>query len=145
MIMKLKSINFPELSFKLTNNNPQPQKGNVLELKLNPQFKRAVLNVNTNDNVKLLNLICSMPSTYTDPKPFDLTVSIMGVFEVEDFEPTQFQYEATSVLFPYLRMAISNLTNMACFPPINLPLMENGILFPEDRYVANVKDIKTDD
>lgn len=129
MKISLKGINFSELKFKL-NNLPQQK----TEFKITPNFKRTVVGNKTNDKTKLLNLICSIESSFSDPKPFDLVVSILGNFECEDdFYLKELEVKGTELLYPYLRSAISNLMTLANFPPINLPVLQDGILFPEDK------------
>ena len=131
MKMQLKVISFPELSFKL--NNINPAQNNKFEIK--PRFERQIKIANENPHIHIVNLICSIISTENDKKPFNLVVNISGVFEIEDefYDEKEFAKEATKFIFPYLRSAISSLTMTANITPLHLPILPDGILFPEDR------------
>ena len=62
-----------------------------------------------------------------------------GIFETDaadDDTRKEAVVRATSLLYPYLRAAITNLTTTALAAPIVLPVM-NGPLFPEDREKAD--------
>ena len=66
-------------------------------------------------------------------------MTLVGTFEVEDApagsdQEREFVIEATKLLFPYLRAAVTNLTASAYISPLNLPVL-NGPIFPEDRDV----------
>ena len=66
-------------------------------------------------------------------------MTLVGTFEVEDApagseQEREFVIEATKMLFPYLRAAVTNLTASAYVAPLNLPVI-NGPIFPEDRDV----------
>ena len=78
-------------------------------------------------------------STEAEPKPFDIHVTLVGTFEVEDVatgseQEREFVIEGTKLLFPYLRAAVTNLTASAYVAPLNLPVI-SGPIFPEDRDV----------
>jgi preprotein translocase subunit SecB len=83
-------------------------------------------------------LSVKVESTEAEPKPFDLNVAIVGVFELAEEVDAQterdFVIQATTTLYPYLRAMVTNLTAQAYISPLNLPLI-NGPLFPEDRDV----------
>ena len=59
------------------------------------------------------------------------------MFEVEvanESEERSFVIEATKLIYPYLRAAVTNLTASAYIAPLNLPVI-TGPIFPEDRDV----------
>ncbi len=62
---------------------------------------------------------------------------MVGIFDVEaenKEEERDFVIQATSLVYPYLRAAVTNLTASAAIAPLNLPVL-NGPIFPEDRDV----------
>ena len=127
-MIKLIKMNYSELVFKLNNIVLKDQ-----EIKINPTYKRAVKEHKVDLNKKILELTCSVTSSYSEPKPFDVIVSIIAEFDVsQDISITQFSREATQMMYPYLGSAIVNLMSTANFPPIYLNPLPNGILFKED-------------
>lgn len=132
MKMEFKGVTAEELSFKLNRVRLNPEE----RLDIKPQFSRQVRKVNNNDKLNFVALSVKIESTETEPKPFNLNVTLVGVFEVEDVkndaEERNFVIEATKLVYPYLRSAVTNLTANAYIAPLNLPVI-NGPLFPEDR------------
>lgn len=130
--MEFKGVTAEELSFKLNRVRLNPEE----RLDIKPQFSRQVRKVNNNDKLNFVALSVKIESTETEPKPFNLNVTLVGVFEVEDVkndaEERNFVIEATKLVYPYLRSAVTNLTANAYIAPLNLPVI-NGPLFPEDR------------
>ena len=69
----------------------------------------------------------------------------MGIYELAEVadarQERDFVIEATSMLYPYLRSMVTNLTAQAYIQPLNLPVL-NGPIFPEDRdtYAFSVSD-----
>lgn len=127
----LKGIRAEEMRFALT--NVRVTKDTRFDLK--PAFSRQVRRVVDNEKVFLVALAVKIENTEESPKPFDLTVRITGIFETAastDEERKAFTVEATEVLYPYLRAAVTNLTTAAFAAPIVLPVV-NGAIFPEDR------------
>ena len=127
-----KGITAEELSFKLNRVRIEPNQ----RLDIKPQFSRQVRKANENAKLNFIALSVKIESTESEPKPFDINVTLVGVFELES-EPAQneeraFVIEATQMLYPYLRAAVSNLTAQAYISPLNLPVI-NGPIFPEDR------------
>lgn len=127
-----KGITGEELSFKLNRVRLNPED----KLDIKPQFSRQVRKVNGNDKLNFVVLSVKIESTDAEPKPFNINVTLVGVFEVEDVkndaEERRFVIEATKVVYPYLRAAVTNLTANAYIAPLNLPVI-SGPLFPEDR------------
>jgi preprotein translocase subunit SecB len=129
-----KGITTEELSYKLNRVRIDPQQ----RLDIRPQFSRQVRKANDNPKLNFVSLSVKIESTEQEPKPFNIDVSIVGIFELEE-EPNaqqerEFVIEATGVLYPYLRAMVTNLTAQALISPLNLPLI-TGPLFPEDRDV----------
>lgn len=129
-----KGITTEQLSFKLNRVRLDPQQ----RLDIKPQFSRQVRKANENNKLIFVNLAVRIQSTEAEPKPFDVEVSVVGVYELAEVVDAQqereFVIEATGMLYPYLRAAVTNLTAQAYISPLNLPII-NGPIFPEDRDV----------
>ena len=130
-----KGITTEELSYKLNRVQIAPNQ----RLDIKPQFARQVRKPNDNKKLVFISLAVKIESTEQEPKPFDLNVNLVGVYELEKEDYTQqeeraFVIEATQMLYPYLRAAVTNLTAQAYVSPLNLPIL-NGPIFPEDRDV----------
>ena len=134
LIMKIdfKGITAEELSLKLNRVKLNPED----KLDIKPQFSRQVRKVNGNDKLNFISLAVKIESTEAEPKPFDINATLVGIFEVEDIknpaEERKFVIEATKIVYPYLRAAVTNLTASAFIAPLNLPVI-SGPIFPEDR------------
>ncbi|MGN1104924.1 MAG: protein-export chaperone SecB [Candidatus Coproplasma sp.] len=131
----LKVISMEELSFRLNRVQIAPNQ----RLDVKPQFARQVRKANDNKKLIFIALSVKIESTEAEPKPFDINVGLVGMYELgsEDYtaeEERAFVIEATSHLYPYLRAAVTNLTAQAYITPLNLPVI-NGPIFPEDRDV----------
>ena len=129
-----KGITTEELSYKLNRIKIEPNQ----RLDIKPQFSRQVRKANENPKLNFIALSVKIESTESEPKPFDINVTVVGVFELESApnqnEERSFVIEATQMLYPYLRAAVTNLTAQAYISPLNLPVI-NGPIFPEDRDV----------
>jgi preprotein translocase subunit SecB len=136
-----KGITCEDLSYKLNRVRIDPQQ----RLDIKPQFSRQVRKANDNPKLNFVALSVKVESTEAEPKPFNINVGIVGVFELAEEPDAQqereFVIEATSLLYPYLRSMVTNLTAQAFISPLNLPII-NGPIFPEDRdmYAFSVGD-----
>lgn len=132
MKIDFKGITGEELSFKLNRIKLNPDD----KLDIKPQFSRQVRKVNGNDKLNFVALSVKIESTETEPKPFDILATMVGIFEVEEAngasDERRFVIEATKIVYPYLRAAVTNLTAGAYIAPLNLPVI-SGPIFPEDR------------
>lgn len=130
-----KGITTEELSFKLNRVQIEPNQ----RVDIKPQFARQVRKPNDNRKLVFISLAVKVESKADEPKPFNLDVNLVGVFELEkeDYtaqEERAFVIDATQLLYPYLRAAVTNLTAQAYISPLNLPAI-TGPIFPEDRDV----------
>ncbi|MCM1546013.1 MAG: protein-export chaperone SecB [Clostridiales bacterium] len=130
-----KGITTEELSYKLNRVQIAPNQ----RLDIKPQFARQVRKPNDNKKLVFVSLAVKIESTEQEPKPFNLDVALVGVYELEkeDYTPQEeraFVIEATQMLYPYLRAAVTNLTAQSYVSPLNLPVI-SGPIFPEDRDV----------
>lgn len=133
MKIDFKGITAEEISFKLNRVKINPQD----KLDIKPQFSRQVRKVNGNDKLNFVALSVKIESTEAEPKPFNINVTLVGIYEVEvanKEEERDFVIQATKELYPYVRAAVTNLTASAYISPLNLPTL-TGPLFPEDKDV----------
>ncbi|MBO5286083.1 MAG: protein-export chaperone SecB [Clostridia bacterium] len=134
MKYSLKGITTEELSFKKTTVKIEP--GQKIEIK--PKFSREVKTLIANKSIKFVNLTVKVESTETEPKPFEIIVSLTGVYETDipdDFSEKKFVVEATKEIYAYLRASVNNLTALSFVSPFVLPSLSEP-LFPEDRIEA---------
>ena len=131
----LKGLTADELYFKV---NPIKATAET-KFEIKPLFSRQIRQANENPE-------CKIETKEDEPKPFNLTVRLMGVFEVKnmnnDDDRRIFAINATETMFPYLRAAVTNLTADALVNPLTLPVVPGSTLFPEDRgttgYTLNI-------
>ena len=129
----LRGITAEELTY--TMNRIKMDKNTKFEIK--PQFSRTVRRVQENDKLWFLALEVKVESTEDSPKPFDLKVRLVGMFEAEDLQDEQDKQDLvinmTEIVYPYLRAAVSSITANAFINPMILPVIPAGTMFPEDR------------
>lgn len=102
-------------------------------IKLNPTFDRGIKKINK-DSAKII-LGFEIKSTEENPSPFNLSIVISGIFELNDWESKDtdiMKYNTLSVLFPFLRSLIATVTANASIPPYILPVININALFDED-------------
>ncbi len=130
----LRGITAEELNYSI--NRIKVDQNTKIEIK--PQFSRTVRRVQENDKLWFLALEVKVESTEDSPKPFNLKARLVGVFEAEDIQDEMDRRDLvinmTEVVYPYLRAAVSSLTSTAFLnPPMTLPVVPAGTMFPEDR------------
>lgn len=129
----LKGVTAEELSFKVNNvkiENPR--------FEIKPAFSRQVRRAtNDSSNIYVVALSCKIESTEAEPKPFNVSVNYIGIFETDginsDEERKLFAIKATEILLPFVRAGVANLTSTAMINPLMLPVIPGDILFPDDR------------
>ena len=129
----LRGITAEELTYTI--NRVQMAPNTKFEIK--PQFSRTIRRVQENDKLYFVSLEVKVESTETEPKPFNLKVRLVGIFEAEDVVTAEdnqvLAISTTEIVYPYLRNAVSALTSNAFVNPLMLPVIPAGTLFPEDR------------
>lgn len=101
------------------------------ELRILPNFQRAVTKLNANDAIIKL----SVKIDNSDKSlPFALNVTVSGLFSMENWfdEPQRRQImeqSSVTILYPYLRALVNTLTANANIPPYSLPLLNIADLF----------------
>ena len=138
----LKGLTADELYFKV---NPIKATADT-KFEIKPLFSRQIRQANENPEINVVMLECKIETNEKEPKPFNLTVRLMGVFEVKNMESDDdrriFAINATETMFPYLRASVTNLTADELVNPLTLPVVPGATLFPEDRgttgYTLNI-------
>ena len=129
----LRGITAEELSY--TMNHIKADKDTKFEIK--PQFSHTIRRVKENDKIWLVGLEVKVESTEDSPKPFNMKVRLVGLFEAEDVNTDEdkqvLAISTTEIVYPYLRAAVSALTSNAFIQPLMLPVIPAGMMFPEDQ------------
>ena len=127
----LRGITAEELTYTI--NRIKMERNAKFEIK--PQFSRTIRRVQENDKLYFVSLEVKVESTEAEPKPFNLKVRLVGIFEAEEVntdEDRQVLAISTTEIV-YLRSAVSALTANAFINPLILPVIPAGTMFPEDR------------
>ena len=100
------------------------------EISIIPELQRLVDKVD--GNKAIVKLFFRVKKT--DVIPFDINVTICGLFECDNWETTQdglyfINTTSTQILFPYLRQAISTITGMSNIAQYVLPVVNVSTLF----------------
>ena len=129
----LRGITAEELNYSI--NRIKVDQNTKIEIK--PQFSRTVRRVQENDKVWFVSLEVKVESSENEPKPFNLKVRLVGMFEAEDIQDEldrrDLVINMTEIVYPYLRAAVSAVTANAFINPMMLPVIPAGTMFPEDR------------
>ena len=129
----LRGITAEELTYTI--NRVQMAPNTKFEIK--PQFSRTIRRVQENEKLYFVSLEVKVESTEKEPKPFNLKVRLVGIFEAEDVVTDEdkqiLAISTTEIVYPYLRAAVSSLTANAFINPMMLPVIPAGTMFPEDR------------
>ncbi len=128
----LRGITAEELSY--TMNRIKMDQNTRFEIK--PQFSRTIRQVKENPKLWFVTMEVKVESTEAEPKPFNLKVRLVGMFEAEDVNTAEdkqvLAISTTEIIYPYLRAAVSALTANAFINPMMLPVIPAGTMFPED-------------
>jgi preprotein translocase subunit SecB len=137
----LRGITAEEISY--TMNKIKVDKDTRFEIK--PQFSRTIRQVKENEKLWFVTMEVKVESTESEPKPFNLKVRLVGMFEAEDVNTAEdkqvLAISTTEIIYPYLRAAVSALTANAFINPLMLPVIPAGTMFPEDRGEAPSQDL----
>ena len=109
----MKALSAEELSFEVNRIQATPE----TRFAIKPVFSRRIRQANENPEINFVTLECSIKSTEEEPKPFNITVRMAGVFEVKNMKTDEdkrfFALNATETMFPFVRAAVANLTAAA--------------------------------
>jgi preprotein translocase subunit SecB len=123
-VSKLQLVNYQVQELRINRNNDFDYSKESVEIKTKIEKKISKID---NDKV-LVSLRVIVPES--KEIPFSAYVEIMGVFSLNKWESKDnaplIKSNACVILFPFLRAALSNLTNLAGFPPYILPIYDLG-------------------
>ncbi len=129
----LRGITAEEMNYSMNRIKIDPS----TKIEIAPKYSRTVRRVKENDKLWFLTLEVVVESTQESPKPFNLKVKLVGIFEAEeienDLDRQDLVINMTEIVYPYLRAAVSSLTANAFINPLILPVIPAGTMFPEDR------------
>ena len=76
----LRGINAEELSYTINRIKIDPN----TRIEIQPQFSRTIRQVKENDKLWFVTMEVKIESTEQSPKPFNVKVRLVGIFEAED-------------------------------------------------------------
>lgn len=128
--MYLNGYNITDLSIRL---NPNFKPTNEL-ISVNPIFKRSITKIDENTAIVVLSVEIQDDGN----KPFLGRIIIQGTFRCENWENDSdgiflINETSTSILFPYLRHALSEATTLLNIPTFTLPVVNTVSLFKNKR------------
>ncbi len=131
---KMLGMHCEDMRFRLNVVKAEPQ----TKFEIKPEFNRQLKKVKELPKRRIVELTVKMVSTDNEPKPFDLAIRLVAVFDLEEEiwlaeDEKEFITAATRATFPYLRCAITNLTSAAMINPLMLPPLDGGALFPDEK------------
>ena len=130
MKFALRGVNAEEMSFKL---NPIKMKPGE-RIELNPQFGHMFRKAD--EKIWIAGIEVKIESTEDKPKPYNLKVRMVGVFEAEEVDTKEdeelLKVSAIETVFPYVRAAISGMTANAFVQPVVLPVFPGSLLVGEN-------------
>lgn len=136
----LRGITAEEISYSMNHIKAEPN----TRFEIKPQFSRTIRQVKENEKIWFVTMEVKVESTEKEPKPFNLKVRLVGMFEAEDVNTVEdkkvLAISTTEIIYPYLRAAVSSLTANAFINPMMLPVIPAGTMFPEDRMDDNAFD-----
>lgn len=129
--MKLNKIYVDDINFAV-NKNFQPIPNEPIDLKCS--FKREVVKIDDDNAAVIISFLIDPAAT----KPFYGSLKVVGLFELEKWESSPIKKDmilinGASILFPYLRNAVSSITCLLDVPPYVLPVMNITKLFGDDK------------
>lgn len=124
--LKLNGFLIDNISFKTNRNFKWPKE----PINVSPSFERKITKIN--DDSALVTLVFDIAQS--DKLPFSLHIEINGSFELEKWEQdemsrTLMKDNASAVLFPYLRHAVSDITTICGMPPYIMPIQNVAAIF----------------
>lgn len=108
--------------------NPNFQSDNN-KVDIKPQFSRAINKVDESKVIVIIEF-----KTDLETSPFFLNIRINGLFECQGWEGDEtgkflINENTSTILFPYLRQAITTVTGLANVTPLVLPVINTYNLF----------------
>ena len=110
MKINFRGVGAEELSFKMNRVRLEPN----ARLDIKPQFSRQVRKVKDNDKLNFIALSMKVESTEAEPKPFDIHVTLVGTFEVEDVVTGRAQLHGVTMSSPDIRAGMAMVIAALC-------------------------------
>jgi preprotein translocase subunit SecB len=111
------------------------------EIAISPAFNREIEKLDANKYLVRVKVVIG--DLEYEEQPFYIEVILSGKFEVESEKRNNnlslIKSNATAILFPYLRNAVSMLTALSNIPTLTLPVFNIVALFEEYEKKANEK------
>lgn len=109
----------------------EPVKTDISEFNLSPEFKKSTTEIDEKNYI--VELSVSFAPSDGAPLPFIVDVAIRGHFFVESedkaLKDALISDNTVAIMFPYLRMLVSSLTNMGNITPVLLPVINLSQMF----------------
>ena len=105
------------------------------EIKLNQDLNKTINKID--ENTFKTTLIFKIYGTEEIPVPFTLSISISGIFELEDWESEKNKQIAekntVAILFPFLRSLIATVTANCSVPPYVMPVINVNAFISDNK------------
>lgn len=125
-----------EINFQIMTNELSLKNNNLADgnFRFAPVFTRQI---QKDEKYGCTRLIVEAKNTKENPFPIDIKVDVMARIEL-DVVPKEAQDEflennVVSVLLPYVRTMITNMTSSALMVPIILPMIDPHELYPKNK------------
>lgn len=125
-----------QINFQMMTNELSLKNNNLAEgtFQFAPVFTRQI---QKDEKYGCTRLIIEAKNTKENPFPIDIKVDVMARIELteipEELRDELLEINAVSVLLPYVRTMITNMTTSAMMAPIVLPMLDPHEIFPENK------------
>ena len=100
---------------------------------VDPQVRRTINKLDDNHSAVTYELV--LKNTVSQPFPFDIEVSLTGVFDVSKLDDKSaddfLKVQSCQIIFPQIRTIVANLTASSFIPPILLPIIDARKMFSD--------------
>lgn len=116
-MLKFLGYKVVEMSFKI-NETAQNEKN----FQINPKMR---FDIKKDAHTLVMGVTVTIDKQQQSPVPFELNLHLIGSFSVQNENNIEdLRIKATSILFPYVRTTITNITTNANMPAYYLPLID---------------------
>lgn len=131
-VIQFISYELTRIQFEKTPAAPHLDENKAVEL--HPQFSRKI--IEEPDHRYAIDLGVRLDQ---QDLPFQVELTVRGHFAFNGVSDPQkaLRINATSILFPYLRASLSNITMAAGYPPVVLPTFNISELFEQNAESSN--------
>lgn len=129
---KLLGMHCEDMRFRLNVVKAEPQ----TKFEITPEFNRQIKKSKEMPKRRIIEITVKMVGTEKNPMPFDIGIRMTAMFDLEEEiwlaeDEKEFFDDATRMVFPYLRCALTNLTAAAMINPIVFPPIDGVALFKD--------------